>query len=94
LTAVITRAFVVSNYWECFFWCAIAIAFLGFWIVKKHADLLVGVFAFGLFGLSDYIEAGTGAWWRPWWLLALKVACILTFVILLYRHWRRSRVHS
>lgn len=32
---------------------------------------------FILFGVSDVIEAGTGAWWRPWWLLAWKAACVV-----------------
>ena len=39
--------------------------FLGFFIAKKHTDLLIGFIAFALFGLSDYIEAHTGAWWTP-----------------------------
>jgi hypothetical protein len=26
-----------------------------------------------LFGVSDLVEASTGAWWRPWWLLSGKV---------------------
>ena len=91
MTAVITRAFAVSNYWECALWCAISVTFLGFFVVKHHADLLVGFVAFALFGLSDYIEAGTGAWWTPWWLLVLKVGCVLVFVVLLYRHWQRTR---
>lgn len=30
--------------------------------------------AFALFAASDFIEAHTGAWWTPWWLLAWKVA--------------------
>jgi hypothetical protein len=91
MTAVITREFVVSNYVECALWCVIAVGFMGFWIAKRVPDLLVGAVAFALFGLSDYIETGTGAWWTPWWLLALKAACVLTFLALLYRHWRRPK---
>jgi hypothetical protein len=94
MTAVITRGFAVSNYWECALWSSIGLVFLGFFIARRHTDLLIGFIAFALFGLSDYIEAHTGAWWRPWWLLALKGGCVLVFVILLYRHWRRTKVQS
>ncbi len=34
--------------------------------------------AFLLFGISDVIEAQTGAWWHPFGLLLLKVGCVLT----------------
>jgi hypothetical protein len=33
--------------------------------------------AFFFFGISDLIEAHTGAWWRPWWLLFLKAGCLI-----------------
>ena len=29
-----------------------------------------------VFGLSDAVELYTKAWWRPWWLLVWKAACI------------------
>lgn len=89
MTAAITREFVAANYVECALWCAIAVVFLGFWIAKRLPDLLIGAIAFALFGLSDYIETHTGAWWRPWWLLALKASCVVTFLILIYRYWRQ-----
>ena len=62
MNAVITPEFVTFNYWECALWCVVAVAMLGFWIARRHVDLLVGAAAFALFGLSDYIETGTGAW--------------------------------
>jgi uncharacterized membrane protein YhaH (DUF805 family) len=40
---------------------------------------------FLVFGVSDLIEAQTGAWWRPWWLLALKAACVLAIAVGLRR---------
>lgn len=43
--------------------------------------------AFAMFGVSDIIEAGTGAWWHPWWLLVMKAACVLMFLLA----WRRQR---
>lgn len=33
-----------------------------------------------LFGVSDFVEATTGAWWRPWWLFAWKAGCVLALV--------------
>ncbi|MBE7495235.1 MAG: hypothetical protein HS117_09830 [Verrucomicrobiaceae bacterium] len=43
--------------------------------------------AFAVFGLSDLIESGTGAWWHPWWLLVMKAACVLAFLLA----WRAQR---
>lgn len=36
---------------------------------------------FFVFGISDVIEARTGAWWRPSWLLFLKGACIISIIV-------------
>ena len=36
--------------------------------------------AFFVFGISDLIEARTGAWWRPFWLLLMKSGCVGTFM--------------
>ena len=49
--------------------------------------------AFAAFGVSDLIEAHTGAWWRPTWLLALKGACLGVFAwaIVEYRRIRPRR---
>jgi hypothetical protein len=35
---------------------------------------------FVVFGVSDVIEAQTGAWWHPWWLFAMKALCVLGFL--------------
>jgi succinate-acetate transporter protein len=29
-----------------------------------------------VFGVSDLVEARTGAWWKPWWLFVWKAACV------------------
>ena len=42
--------------------------------------LLLLASAFFVFGVSDLIEARTGAWWDPLWLLAMKACCIVTFL--------------
>ncbi len=44
--------------------------------------------AFVLFGISDLIEAQTGAWWRPSWLLVLKLSCVMVFVAALWRYYQ------
>ena len=46
--------------------------------------------AFYLFAASDWIEIGTGAWWKPWWLLVIKVCCLVVFGRALYRLWRHQ----
>jgi hypothetical protein len=30
-----------------------------------------------VFGISDFVELHTGAWWRPWWLLVWKILCVV-----------------
>lgn len=42
---------------------------------------------FLIFGVTDLIERETGAWWRPWWLLMLKTACV-AFLFFTWRRWR------
>jgi hypothetical protein len=46
--------------------------------LKKLAVILS--ISFAVFSISDIIEASTGAWWRPLWLLALKASCIFSFI--------------
>ena len=62
---------------------------------------LTAAAAFALFAASDLIEAHTGpppAWWRPWWLLAWKAACLAAFAVViaswLRGHHRLRRVRS
>ncbi|WP_190567125.1 hypothetical protein [Desertifilum sp. FACHB-1129] len=51
---------------------------------KQHA--FVAAITFLLFGISDIVEVHTGGWWRPWWLLLWKSACILSMIILLFTY--------
>ncbi|MBI3879921.1 MAG: hypothetical protein HY301_07630 [Verrucomicrobia bacterium] len=39
----------------------------------------IAAVAFFCFGISDLIEAQTGAWWEPIWLFFFKAACVLVF---------------
>ncbi len=44
--------------------------------------------AFLVFSVSDVIESQTGAWWRPLWLLLVKIACVVVFYISLREYHR------
>ena len=63
--------------------------------LRKHGriswKIWILALAFGLFGLSDYMELRTGAWWRPWWLLALKVGCTSVFILAGWDHYRNEQ---
>lgn len=72
------------NLIEGFFWIG-----LGVWMVLGKKQLFVsnnkttsGIISI-IFGISDFVEMGTGAWWRPWWLLAWKGACVAVGLIIL-----------
>ena len=40
----------------------------------------VAAFALFWFGISDFVEVTTGAWWRPVWLLLWKAACVMALL--------------
>jgi hypothetical protein len=70
------------NQGEAVLWLLIAATLLARPIRK-----LVGTFwrwllpiCFVVFGVSDVIEAQTGAWWHPWWLFVMKALCVLGFL--------------
>lgn len=73
----------IFNYCEAGLWFTIS---LMVFLRRKNPNLTITKLAiqtsisFFFFGISDLIEANTGAWWQPWWLLVLKVLCILSFV--------------
>jgi hypothetical protein len=59
---------------------------------KENSDLLiVGAIAFFAFGVSDFIEIFTRAWYQPISLLMLKAACVITFVSCLIVYRRSNR---
>ena len=76
----ITRIF---NEVEAGVWLTIAIGFLicSFKAAGERQKIGIICFvAFLIFGISDIIESRTGAWWRPLWLLAMKIPCVITFI--------------
>lgn len=86
----------VFNLCEGILWIVIAI-FLSFQIRGKRAyrDLLmISSSAFFVFGISDFIEMSTRAWYTPFWLLIMKGACIVTFVVVLRAYLRRRKLHE
>lgn len=50
--------------------------------------------AFAVFGVSDVIEAQTGAWWEPWWLFVMKAACVHVFLLAWRAHRRQGKSHG
>jgi hypothetical protein len=79
-----------SNYLECVIWCSIGVVFLIRAMIRadhRKPVIFTGI-TFLFFGASDYVEAQTGAWWRPVGLLIWKGLCLLVFLILLVRYER------
>lgn len=73
----------IFNYFESGLWFAIAlIVFLrrnNSNVELKKLAIILSI-SFAIFSISDLIEASTGAWWQPLWLLALKGLCIFFFI--------------
>jgi hypothetical protein len=79
---------IIGNQIEAVLWFGFALGFTWKGCKSRQPDRRrlswVLVVAFALFGVSDLIEATTGAWWRPWWLFLLKAGCVAVFV---YGFW-------
>ena len=78
------------NVFEVFWWTGCGIVVLAQTLraggVHRGRGYVLAA-TFVLFGLSDVVELQTGAWWRPWWLLAWKAACIAVLVSAAIRWW-------
>jgi hypothetical protein len=89
--------FEIGNALEAALWVTMAIGF-GAYAMRVQGGLrrrcLMAAVLLAMFGLSDIIEISTGAWWRPWWLLAWKVACVAGLAMLLAEHVLRQRSRS
>ncbi len=60
--------------------------------LKSNQDLaLACMISFALFGLSDFIEIYTRAWYQPIYLLLLKSVCVTTFLIVFAVYTNRKR---
>jgi hypothetical protein len=79
--------FATSNYVEAALWGAIGIGFLFHTVLRRgNGASVITAITFLAFGGSDVVEAHTGAWWRPWWLLVWKGSCLSIFLALLWRY--------
>lgn len=83
----------IFNLVEGVFWIG-----LGVWVLvtrrvvrnRRRGVLVIGLMAFGV---SDFAEMASGAWWEPWWLLVWKGVCagvIILFFIKRYYERRRQ----
>ena len=73
----------VGNVFEAGLWLLVSGIFLIKAIQARNLfrrTFLILAGGFFVFGISDFIESQTGAWWRPPWLLLIKVLCITVFV--------------
>ena len=82
-----------SNYAEAALWWLVALLLFVAaarspkW--RRHTAL-TGV-ALLAFGASDIVEAQTGAWWDPWWLLLWKSAGVIALTISAVAYYIRKR---
>lgn len=80
------------NLFEVFLWAVIGLGFLVAACVhpgRRISTVIAGI-TFLLFGLSDWVELSTGAWWRPWWLFVWKAACVITLLGLGVSYYRQK----
>jgi hypothetical protein len=85
---------VIGNYIEGVFWTIVGIVLV---IAGKRANRTYRVLSIVassvliVFGISDFVEAQTGAWWRPLWLLGWKALCL---VVLAWCYWKYRRIRA
>ncbi len=86
----------VFNAIETLLWTLIAVVLLVNAAIQKkiRGRLSLASLTFLLFAGSDIMEMQTGAWWRPWWLLVWKAACIAALVALAVYHYRCGRASA
>ena len=77
---------------EVALWFVLGIGFLIGAIYRKGHPRVMAILSgliFLAFSASDLIEIQTGAWWRPWWLLAWKGGCVAGLIVLYVIHVRK-----
>jgi hypothetical protein len=57
---------------------------------KSRGLLLISAVLFFGFGASDFVETRTGAWYRPWWLLAWKASTVLALAAMYVLYRKRN----
>jgi hypothetical protein len=84
----------VFNWCEAGFWASLGVFVAlrsGRFDPRLRRTLRTGACLLALFGLSDVIEAFTGAWWRPPGLLVLKATCLAGLLAIGLRCFRIHR---
>lgn len=76
-----------ANQIEACVWFLIALVALTQAIRKRSRTYAILAPTFLVFGVTDLIEAETGAWWKPWWLFALKAACVVVIFVTFATHY-------
>lgn len=86
------QAFWLFNAVEGMLWIVIGMGFLAGALrkAKSRGLLLISAVLFLGFGASDFVETSTGAWYRPWWLLAWKASTVLALAVT-YALYRKRR---
>jgi hypothetical protein len=86
-----------GNLIEASVWFVIALA-LGAYAFSRgksfRPTLWLLAITMAIFGISDLVEARTGAWWRPWWLFVWKALCVIALLagfLSYYRLTKRNR---
>jgi hypothetical protein len=70
------------NLVEGLWWIGLGVWLMSFAAISKcYKTALASILI--LFGISDFVEMATGAWWQPWWLLAWKGLCVAVGIILI-----------
>lgn len=87
----------IANYVEAGVWIVVA-ALLAANAVGSAGRVLRNLallsVAFAVFGISDIIEARSGAWWRPLALLIMKSTCLLVIAWGFWMHFKIRRLLS
>ena len=74
---------IIEQYFNVFEGCFWIVMGVGLYIYNHRKRVVVFKHNFGLgfilvmFGISDFIEVTTGAWYRPWWLFVMKAICVV-----------------
>jgi len=86
------------NHIEAVLWFVIAVVIFGMALfnksyrIYKRVMILASLFFF-VFGISDVIEATTGAWWKPIELLVLNAACIIGLIYCYISYLKINRIN-
>ncbi len=92
MDASLRQACVVFNFLEAILWLSVAAGFaLAFYRRRGNPNLtLAAGLLFLAFGISDFVEMRTGAWYKPWWLFAWKAATLVGLAVVFVLYWRRG----